>query len=336
MPRQSTIRKNKSYAGSRADEGQSPTILTQNNRVHVDGFRPPRPSQTSRQFASALDNLTDALSIGSSGLFKDMKEEKERKGAIAGALGIGVDEVPDEPESPMAQAREKMRGKGATVQFKSLLDRYFKENRDKDPATYQAGLEQIKRDFLKGKNRSFIEGFLNDGIIYETRANKEFVDYKDEQDTIAFKQELASMAQAELLSLNENPLFKDDPALIAEHMHSFVRNSQALGRTYKNLGRDDINAEVIDTVGILAVNSGRPDLLNFAFLKDENGIALWDTANKGKIAKFVKQAKSTDAANEKAVQEQAKLQRKEASAEAGRFMVDAIYSKRSEQTEDRP
>ena len=97
--RPTRIERNRNYSRPYGNN-QPPSVLVQNLNVYVDNYRPGAPLQTAKQLADALDSSTSAMAKAEGGLFKDIREEKERKGAIAGALGITIGQVPDESKDP--------------------------------------------------------------------------------------------------------------------------------------------------------------------------------------------------------------------------------------------
>jgi len=327
MPRQANIRRNRRFASPRGQ--QAPRVNVQDRNLYFDNFRPQRRADHAGQFASALDDITRAMAAGRSGLFKDIKEEKERKGTIAGFLDIEIDAVPDEPEDLADRAKDAMAGKASTAVFKSKLDNLFTKAKDLPEDEFMLALQKTKTEFLKGQNRSFIEGFLPLGAEYEHKTIQSYYVHQDKLDTEDFLNRLGGVAQAELVSVNEQPLF--DNQIKAEHLHTMVRNQQELAKQYKNLTKDQVNAKIIDSIGTLAVRSGRPDFLDFTMLKDKDGIAIWDTANKEAIARYVRQAESARDGMEREEQARVKLVQQESAANAQRFVIDALYSGDSRQ-----
>lgn len=322
MPRESRIKRNKNYDAT--PHKKEIQIERQSGPLYIDNFRQgPRPTNAA-QFAGALEDFTGAMAHAKSGLFADMENEKKRKGAISGFLGIGIDEVPDEPVGAAEQARSQMQGKIGTAEFKTQLDNFFAQNKDIDPAEYQMQLGLMKREFLKGKDRSYIEGFLRDGLAYEQQAHDQFVEYRDRKDTDDFLNEVGGVAHAELKRLVNEPTFT--PEIRAELLHQMVRNSQELGAAYKGLSHNQINEKIVDSIGIMAVREGRPDLMDFVLLRDESGVSLWDTGVKLKAANYIKAAEAERDGVAKAEAEAKKLARKATEAEASRGMVDALYS----------
>lgn len=318
MPRQATIQRNKRYDAP--VERKTPQVDVQQQYLYIDNFRPGPRSQVANQFASALETITSGLAKAESGLFKDIKEEKERKGTIAGLLGIEIDAVPDEPKDPAIAARQKMRGKVATAEFKSALDAFFTENKDADPAAYQSKLENLKREFLVGKDRSFIEGFLPDALHYEQQANETFIKYRDAKDTEDFLNEIGGMAHAELVNLMSKDTF--DAETVAEYLHEFTINAQELGKAYKGLSRNQINEKILDTIGIIAVREGRPDLLDFVLRKDKDGVAVWDTNLKEDAARYIQGAETQ---RDAILKEQERIE-KERIAEAKESIQRQMYA----------
>jgi len=322
MPRQADIRRNQRPA--QGPQAQPQTVDVNQQNLYIDNYRAPQGPQRAQQFASALESFSSAMHHADSGLFADMRREKEEKGAIAGFLGVDVSEVPDDSPDLAYRTRDKIKGKAATAQFKTQLDEYFRQNRDATPGQFMAGVQKLKEGFLKGQTRSFISGFLPFGMEYESSLNGAYFDYQVEKDTNAFLDELGGAAQAELVRMANDPTINGETR--AYMLHTMVQHYQQLGKEYRGIDRDVINAKIIDTIGTLAHREGRPDWMDFTLLKDPDGVALWDTKSKDKIADFISGAETQRDARIAAEKKAAKEAVEAAEDSAARAIIDASLS----------
>jgi hypothetical protein len=260
-----------------------------NQNVYVDNYRPGARPQTAKQFADALDSFTSAMAKAESGLFKDIREEKERKGAIAGALGISIEQVPDESKDPAIRTRNVIKGQAAAAELRAALNDYYQQNRDLPPDQFNQGIHELKRGFLLGKDRSYIEGLLSKGLKFEQEALTAYYNYVDEKDRVAFLDETMTAFSIDVEEYLSDPNITSQDA--AELIYERLTQLKEIN-TLRGTDRVVTERRVLDEIGLTAIELGRPDLLDFTDIPNKDGVSLYKTVHKPVIAQYRKQAEA--------------------------------------------
>lgn len=202
------------------------------------------------------------------------------------------------------RAFEKTKGEvTAHRDYKKSLQQYYVQNRlDADPEQFQAGMEQISKEFLEGQTENFLEGFVPLAMGLETQVLNQYSDfiqeetYKESLETLrqyGFEEvstildTMTSQAFGETLGIHSvDKLLKDNPnhyrtffenANVKEELNGITRDVLShMQKSGKDMGisRHEVNGIFLDYIISEAKVKGIPALLEVVFKPDESGISL--------------------------------------------------------------
>ncbi|MFC1524359.1 hypothetical protein ACFL6N_06170 [Thermodesulfobacteriota bacterium] len=172
-----------------------------------------------------------------------------------------------------------------------------------DPIEYNKRREATVKKFTAGASEHFMRGFMDDALHVQQKHEK------------AFQKQKKGELQSEWLEKGSqsfdtmlNRVLEDGEQDTPKVMRNFLSALQKEGEEY-GLTKAQVSTRVIQSVGIRAVNYGRPDLLKFAW-EEDNGIKLIATDAGPQVESYFKQAlaaqKAMKAQGEKAVEKSLK------------------------------
>lgn len=293
---------------------------------YTDGLQTParvvdtyvRPGKQSK----GLDGLITALE-GSGKLLQgygQIKAQQNKEDKQSGYLKGMAGEQPEENANDAKIAGfERAAGEGTTLDFKTQVEGYLRDNWDTDPETFQEGLNSMLPEYTEEKSEAFLEGFV-------PKANRSIEQAQQQY----FRLQNNKMKQDGLTSIGKG--FTGDLEIIFEEVEpdkqpqairDAVSRHQKSNKSY--MTRMEISEHLVDIMGQRAVEEANPDLLDFTEEPDkQGGTKLTDTALVNKIKAYQRNALNAYDQEQRGEQARRQQAHKERKAQVERDLVVTI------------
>jgi hypothetical protein len=218
---------------------------------------------------------------------QQIHKENEAGERRAGYASAARKETPEESASrAFLEGHEKFRGNADANKYRLDVEALLNRSDDMDPKKFLAEKEKISHKYLNGAPDSYVHGFIPSALQVEGSVEKR---YADRQFDILQKGYLSDVSEGAELAL-DMVLKADSITDKAGALREKLTGMQEMGKYY-GLDRTEVAGQVISTLGNLAVKSGRPDILNFAYVRDKDGHRLIDRPEvKAKLEQYQRQA----------------------------------------------
>jgi hypothetical protein len=312
MPRQSKIieRSHKQYL---PQEFRSNTPNVKGAARTLDPYhRPAEPGTVPvdpdvRLFQSSMDNLADAMGLGARA-YKHTQEEARDRGKADSA----AKKEPQETGDAYTYGYQLISGRAAAGELEAKLDEHIEANKDDpDPEKFVATQQHVIRQFLAGRSQAFIEGLTPVMLDAEERRQKAFVLYTKQKVAGDVLGKVAISFEDDINKLYADP--SKDNATKAKEAREILTGAQMFTRPY-GVDRTQTSEHLLTLMGEKAVQTGKPELMDFAFEPDADGVSLskrQELAKKVMVyhrqAEHVKDGMAREALAERKAAESAKI-----------------------------
>lgn len=236
---------------------------------------------------SGMENVSGFLnSIGSIGqTYAKNKAVANKEQHDAGYLAAaGGQDAPKDSKASFLEGYELYSGEAKVGEYKVAMQKLLAESHGKSAQEFALERDKVADSFMRGRTNAFVEGF-----ILKAR------DYEDEID-LKFNQILTGQYKEDITGKANQRFNLDITELMADES---TDSTMVHGRVMQlreeliKMGMHDpkvASGLALDAIGAIAVDTGNPSLMNFAMLKDKDGVAMADTDLKADIYKYTQAA----------------------------------------------
>ena len=281
----------------------------------VDAYAAPgRVSQRTQALIQALEQGQGLLASYAQ-IQKQQEEEARQEGYELGKIGK---KLPENASDSKIKGWLQAQGEGAVFDFERDIQEYTLNNWQQDPETYQQGINDLITQYIDGKSKAFLKGFVPKAEQVEQQYYRKYMQAHQEKimndglNNLAkgFRQDFANLVEGD----NYSP----------EKVRSLLSEYQKKGKKF-GLSRDEVSKRMIALVGREAEKAGDPELLSFVEVEDEQGIKLTDTKLRENIRTWRKRAVDSRDQLIKAREAHYKELKKEAKAQLQRNIVTMLH-----------
>lgn len=263
-----------------------------------------------------LMTLADALSSVNSSIHALAQERvrQYQKDYEKGLLRAGAGLPLESRVKGMVDAYETFQGQtAASRDYRAKVNEFFLQQAEYlDPEEFEEGLRAISQEFVAGASDKFLEGFVPVALAIEDQAFQRYQTLQGQrfvENNINMLHQIAADQVRGALADAIGDIFDvSDPSALAGDAGMYLvfeerdgnllfgdQLRKALSETQKaaekvGLSRSQVSEIYLDAVGTLAIDLGLPELLDFAFIKDESGIALADSVLGDKVRQYKEKA----------------------------------------------
>lgn len=244
-----------------------------------------KDSQALLQFVDSYNRLQSRAA----GFMEQKAVEQKEAGATSALRG---EDKPETASESWIRGYETTEGQGAVHDYLALMSGLKSRMAQLAPNEYEAEKEAINKSFLNGASDNWIRGFVPGALDVETKMDAE---YQGVQVEIVKNNHLTNVRKnttVEAHRIMADPKIKDKSAAIRD----WVTRAQKQAKDMKVSDRTEVAQHIIESLGPEAVRGANPDLMNFALVKDKDGVALIDRPELAKqIHSYINQALSKKA-----------------------------------------
>ena len=246
-----------------------------------------------RRLAEALGVVNDSLPLIGQALETGYKREYG-----AGALSALKGE--EKPSKGLARiiGYENLKGEAtAQKEYKAEVTQFFNDNHQVlSPEEFEQGLVEISQKYVEGASRHFLEGFLPVAVDIEQKVFENYTKYQQESvynDTVSFISQKAYDDTVDIVNTFLEQYFEgvsldnlnerldvyymlengDYGQVIAPLIRQSLTDAQNKAELM-GLSKKEVSKLYLENIGKMAVKYGLPELLEFAYVKDESGISI--------------------------------------------------------------
>lgn len=316
----------------------------------VDPYGVSGVSQGTQDLLVALDAVNKgAAALGKAGTM--WAEEQGKKGARARAGGVERD---DSKSNAFIAGYETMDGKYKAIEYKTALADYVTKNKHLTPDEFKAGLDALQKDHIgRLAHDGQLDSFIPDALQAEEGAWAEF----QKEKRIEVEQEVVAKGQTLLQNDNSTATREGfailgmtgiDDLTTAANLKKLQDNSAGVWQVWGRKMRDVLTKNQAEGAGVMpkqdwtermyestaadAIRYGAPELMAWAYEKDQSGVAAVNTADRAgnsyaqKVAAVIKQAEANRYTLLQRYENDEKEAKKEKSALESNDMLDRIMA----------
>jgi len=166
----------------------------------------------------------------------------------------------------------KLQGEKKAIDFHNELNAYLSENPNAGIGAYETTKASLLKKYAEGLEGYSLDSFLPDAVRSVGRADAKYQEIQIDYLKRDFSGNISAVAADGLGKTME----KNAPENLAQAMRDDLTRMQ--GEYVKGpLNRKEISQSYLRAIGYRAEVEGRPELLDFADIKDKNGVSLMDT-----------------------------------------------------------
>ena len=317
MPRQSVKQKNARLQWSDHDTFDFTTPNLNVTARQTDPYVQPAMSNDAAVVAQFASILNQTLKV-----FEERKVQKHdediQKGKRAKVRG---EEKPEDASKGFIKGYETLEGMAGAAQLRTIMQDYYNKNWQLTPEEFQAGKDEIVKEFLEGRSDNYIDALIPGAI----QAEQEIINaqYEAQHSIIRgnINSHIRQVADGMVDIMVDQDI--DDPVRLRQGLSDI----QALAKE-QGLSRSEVSGYFIDVVGQRAIKEGKPELMNFVYEKDVSAgnLRLIDTEHHPKILQYIRQAESEASSRDIAAEKAAKQKREELKDSVTRTLAEKMYT----------
>ena len=248
----------------------------------VDAFV--QPGKPQAKDYTELQGLVSALGQLSQ-VMQSKKQQWDKEAYEKGQVMAlkGEEPPPGSPEA-MWKGNQNFKGQASMIDLQTKYEEYLQQNQNATPAEFQAGLHKISQEHMAGQSDQYLVGMLKGGAL---GLEKQVMNAYRKTAVKNFNEDTTS-AMATAFAGQFNTLQDKSPEAIHAMFTTFQDQAVRAG-----IPRKAATDRLLDVIGPLAVQSGQPELMRFAHLKDSKGVAVAMTDSSEKVLSYMKQAESS-------------------------------------------
>ena len=281
----------------------------------VDAYVEPGKPRTKDN--SGLDALVAGLQSISKAVQSKQGEwyrENYEKGQVMAFKG--EEPPPGSPEA-MWRGNQNFKGQADVTDLAARHEDLLLRSQTMTPDEFQNELGAVTKEFTAGKSDQYLVGLMKGGAMGLEK--KTLAAYR-KMTVSNFKEDTASaMATAFQGYLNNAESL--DPQSLRDSFTDFQERAVAAG-----VPRKTATDRLLDVVGPMAIRAGKPELMQFANLKDKHGIVLAATDSSEKVLSYLNQSLHSKDRIEANTLRDAKRQEKESQDFAETEALKTMYT----------
>ena len=185
----------------------------------------------------------------------------------------------------------------AQKEYKAEVLQFYNDNHQVlSPEEFEQGLVEISKKYIEGASKHFLEGFLPVAVDIEQKVFENYTKYQQESvynDTISFISQKAYDDTVDIVNTFLEQYFEgvnldnlrerldvyymlengDYGQVIAPLIRQSLTDAQNKAELM-GLSKKEVSRIYLENIGRMAVEYGLPELLEFAYVKDESGISI--------------------------------------------------------------
>jgi len=240
------------------------------NARMVDTYTEPTVSSKTKNVLSFINSMS-SLAKTTSQFSQIYNAEMKEKGYISGAK---KEEAPKGKHWAFIEGYEGFKGEAASGEYLAKMQGLIREASTKEltPKDWDIEKEKIHEGFLNGATDAFIKGFIPKASGIEEKFDAEFVKILQTKLETNYLSETRKKAISDLTVIYNDVTIEDK----GKAMREVLTQEHNRGKNLNIADKIKISTEFVETIIEKAVTDGRPDYLDFAKIKDKDGVKLID------------------------------------------------------------
>ncbi len=166
----------------------------------IDAFE--RPSGPLQNVLNLVNSVQGTL--GAYGQFQDQKNKAdEEQGGMAQIKG---ETPPSDASMAFIRGYNRLQGEADASKYHATMDTYYRENWNKPPGDFEAGVHTIDNQFILGQSDSYLKGFAPRALIVQDHFRQRYADDQAVQAKEKMAENLKTKFDADLTSIYQNYL----------------------------------------------------------------------------------------------------------------------------------